>query len=588
MPRYQIGDQVWLEGRHLRTNQPTAKLAPKRHRPFRVIQVMSAVNYRLELPTQWSIHDVFHTDLLTPYHETPIHGANYQRPLPDLVEGVEEYEVEKVLDSRRYGRGRKLQYLIAWKGYPDSDNQWVNWDDAEGAQEAIEEFKRSNPDHETHIKASVDSPYPSSPTRIYSMSTSPSLTANWNFDMPENRAAWDAVSNSSSYAAPAVTYSNNNNVNEATTYNDYRRGRRSPGLASNILDIMTSLRDMEDSEAHLPSRTPSHHGDESTSRPPVLEDSGRCVGGRLPLQCLPMTGEETSVTGKSVGSTPYPSAAILIDSGDNEDDDIKCGQCENPIAYCHCSPTMLPPQIDIDEEEDDQEAAVSLAKTANKENRPVEVCVSRGMGGEADERGRVQAHRRRMYAPGTPQRTMRRSLSPTPNGFVHNRGQNYVPLRIPTTNRQGVAPAKWVKVRMGVNPVAWGCMYKGGVIYQGDVHAAPDRDHGPTPDYTNEQLLRLRSDYRLCHEVDEALEQIGDKSLDAEVARFRGTMDGMQQIQKEIQDKEEELYCLANTNQKSVGRLAEAHALVRVAEEEMISNGLMIITPWVMECGRSG
>jgi hypothetical protein len=101
-------------------------------------------------------------------------------------------------------------------------------------------------------------------------------------------------------------------------------------------------------------------------------------------------------------------------------------------------------------------------------------------------------------------------------------------------------------------------------------------------------LLHLRSDYQLHHEVDEALKQIGDKSLSTEVARFRGTMDGMQQIQKEIHDKEDELYCLANTNHKSVGRLAEAHALMRIAEEEMISNGLMIITPWVMERGHSG
>jgi hypothetical protein len=112
---------------------------------------------------------------------------------------------------------------------------------------------------------------------------------------------------------------------------------------------------------------------------------------------------------------------------------------------------------------------------------------------------------------------MRRSLSPTPDGFVRNCGQNYVPLRIPTTNGRGVATAKWVKVRMGVNPVVWGRMYKGGVVYQGDVHAAPDHDHGPTPDYTNEQLLRLHSNYRLHHEVDEALVQIGDQSLIAEV-----------------------------------------------------------------------
>jgi hypothetical protein len=175
------------------------------------------------------------------------------------------------------------------------------------------------------------------------------------------------------------------------------------------------------------------------------------------------------------------------------------------------------------------------------------------MGREADEGGRVQAHRRQMYTPGTPQFAARRSLSPTPDGFVRNRGQNYVPLHIPTTNGRGVATAKWVKVCMGVNPVVWGCMYKGGVVYQGDVHAAPDHNHGPTPDYTNEQLLRLRSDYRLHHEVDEALVQIGDQSLIAEVARYRSTMDGVQRIQKEIREKEDELYCLANTNRKSVG-----------------------------------
>ena len=124
-PKYQIGDQVWLEGRHLHTNQPTTKLAPRRHGPFKVVQVMSDVNYCLELPTQWSIHPVFHIDLLTPYRETPTHGHNYQRPPPELVNREEEYEVEKVLDLRHFGRRRKLQYLVKWKGYPDSENQWV-------------------------------------------------------------------------------------------------------------------------------------------------------------------------------------------------------------------------------------------------------------------------------------------------------------------------------------------------------------------------------------------------------------------------------------------------------------------------------
>ena len=93
MPRYQVGDQVWLEGKHLRTHQPTAKLAAQHHGPFPVLEVLSPVNYRLQLPMQWSIHPVFHTDLLTPYHKTTMHSVNYQRPPLDLVEGEEEYEV---------------------------------------------------------------------------------------------------------------------------------------------------------------------------------------------------------------------------------------------------------------------------------------------------------------------------------------------------------------------------------------------------------------------------------------------------------------------------------------------------------------
>jgi hypothetical protein len=391
-PKYKAGDQVWLEGRHLRTNQPTAKLAPKRHGPFEVVQVMSPVNYRLKLPTQWSIHDVFHTDLLTPYRETPTHGANYQCPPPDLVDGVEEYEVEKVLDSRRYRHGRKLQYLIAWKGYPDSDNQWVNWDDAEGAEDAIREFKRSSPDREIHIKASITSPYSSSHSRISSMSASPTSTCHFTIDTPENCAAWDAVIRSDSYFAPAVTYGDNNNVDDATTYNDHRRGRRSPGLASDILNATAPLRDMAESETGLSSGPPSLQRDEAIGGPPLLEDSIARVGRRLPVQSLRPTGTQASVVGKSAGNTPYPSAAILFKSGDDEDDDIKCGRCENPIAYCHCSPTMLPPRINIDEEEDDEEAKVPSAEGSDKENWPVEVRIGRGMGGKADNGGRIQAH----------------------------------------------------------------------------------------------------------------------------------------------------------------------------------------------------
>jgi hypothetical protein len=99
-PKYKEGDLVWLEGKNLCINQPTAKLAPRWHGPFKIIQVMSAVNYRLKLPTQWSIHPVFHIDLLTPYHETTMHGPNFTQPTSELIDGEEEYSMEKILDSQ--------------------------------------------------------------------------------------------------------------------------------------------------------------------------------------------------------------------------------------------------------------------------------------------------------------------------------------------------------------------------------------------------------------------------------------------------------------------------------------------------------
>ncbi len=139
-PTYRVGDQVWLDGKHLRTNQATTKLAARRHGPFKVLEVLSPVNYRLELPTQWSIHPVFHIDLLTPYRETVTHGVNYQRPPPDLIEGKPEYEIEKIVDERHFGRGHRHQYLIKWKGYLDSDNQWVNKKDMH-ADEAIRDYE---------------------------------------------------------------------------------------------------------------------------------------------------------------------------------------------------------------------------------------------------------------------------------------------------------------------------------------------------------------------------------------------------------------------------------------------------------------
>jgi hypothetical protein len=102
VPTFQTGDQVWLDGCNIKMFHPAAKLVPKHHGPFPIVRVLSPITYELHLSVQWKLHPVFHVDLLTPYCETEFHGTNYDKPPPDLINGEEEYEVERIMASRRF------------------------------------------------------------------------------------------------------------------------------------------------------------------------------------------------------------------------------------------------------------------------------------------------------------------------------------------------------------------------------------------------------------------------------------------------------------------------------------------------------
>jgi hypothetical protein len=97
MTQFKVGDAVWLEAKNLALPYQTRKLAPKRHGPFVITKEVSAVAYQLQLPPAWTIHDVFHASLLTPYHKTKEHGSNFSRPPPEVVNGEEEFEVEAIM-----------------------------------------------------------------------------------------------------------------------------------------------------------------------------------------------------------------------------------------------------------------------------------------------------------------------------------------------------------------------------------------------------------------------------------------------------------------------------------------------------------
>ena len=75
--QHKVGDFIWLEAKHLALPYASAKLTPKHHGPFKITWEISPVAYQLELPRAWTIHDIFHSSLLTPYKEMMEHGAQF-------------------------------------------------------------------------------------------------------------------------------------------------------------------------------------------------------------------------------------------------------------------------------------------------------------------------------------------------------------------------------------------------------------------------------------------------------------------------------------------------------------------------------
>lgn len=142
-PSYKKGQKVWLSSKNLKTLRPSKKLSERFLGPFPIAKVLSRQAIRLTLPPSMKCHPVFHTSLIRPITESSIPNRHQPPPPPIIVEDENKYEVEKILDSRRYRR--KLQYLIRWKGYESDEDSWEPVENLKKVKRSIEEFHRQNP-----------------------------------------------------------------------------------------------------------------------------------------------------------------------------------------------------------------------------------------------------------------------------------------------------------------------------------------------------------------------------------------------------------------------------------------------------------
>ena len=50
-----------------------------------------------------------------------------------------------MLDSKIFGRWKKLQYLVSWEGYGPEQNSWEAAEHLKNAPDAVQDFHRRHP-----------------------------------------------------------------------------------------------------------------------------------------------------------------------------------------------------------------------------------------------------------------------------------------------------------------------------------------------------------------------------------------------------------------------------------------------------------
>ena len=116
--QFQIGDFVYVKLHPYRqvsvSHRVNAKLAPKFYGPFKVLDRIGAVAYRLDLLAGSRMHNVFHVSQLRKHVGTVVTTAN----IPAITDAsFASREPESILDRMNVKRGNRAitKVLVKWK-----------------------------------------------------------------------------------------------------------------------------------------------------------------------------------------------------------------------------------------------------------------------------------------------------------------------------------------------------------------------------------------------------------------------------------------------------------------------------------------
>jgi hypothetical protein len=523
-----------------------------------------------------------------------------------LIDNEEEYEVESILDSRRTGRGRKLQYLVKWKGYPDADNQWEDYRNVT-ADDLVRQFQRRNPAKETHLRRlktgkSLSNCSMSSPTQLNSNP----------LDIVITFTTCNRCGSTADYCHCA-----NDNVDSPRP--------RSPFSDDAVL-VPTLGSPVEEGRAMFPTPEPgrlspdSTHttrielGDTTEIREVSVDEGDERVEERSNTDSPPSYGRPATIfpdctCGAEGGEYCHCAERCARGAGEPCEfvrtlrtcltHEVICLGCRDTMRTCQCDalPVLLRRNHDVEgvnrvrgggetpfQRSASYEEAVEVQNEggtdeAATEETAVEVRpVRRGArGGQAARRGR-----------GARPPTARRPPNPQPaprlpEEFWLNVPPRYIPFKILYNGRE--VEARYVTIHMTNDPYALGMTAPGAPVYRRPAHAAPRLTPEEAAPATAQGMRILHHDYRGKDWVDDALTRLRDDGLRAEVHRYRKLQEELHRKLEEVKQLEDRVADIYPEMHRCCQRLQRAEAVERV--ESQRGEEIHLISPWTFERGRS-
>ncbi|KAJ1571639.1 hypothetical protein NDA11_002906 [Ustilago hordei] len=119
---FKVGDMVYINRRNWKTRRPTPKLDTRFAGPYPVQERVGRRAYRITLPANLRVHDVFHVSMLEPAKTSSLPHRTDQPIIPSLPDEDLDFEVEALIDKRSFNG--TTEYKVLWRGYSEEAASW--------------------------------------------------------------------------------------------------------------------------------------------------------------------------------------------------------------------------------------------------------------------------------------------------------------------------------------------------------------------------------------------------------------------------------------------------------------------------------